>query len=529
MQKILILKLVLFSSYLFYGQTDTNKINTNCYNFFYYDNGKISSEGYMKEGKPEGFWKNYYINGIIKNEGNRKNHLLDSTWNFYNEKGSLIKMINYKIGKKNGLAFTFDTAGKLINKDQYENDLREGISYIYYNSGKLHFYVPYISGKIDGEVLEFSEDSVLISVTVYKSGFIDKSEKFNRKDEFGKKQGRWKEFDEKGNLKKEITYRDGEIDGYIKEYDLKGNLINIEKFFSGKKIENSKELKEIKFYKEHYPNRKNKFEGGFVDGFPQGFHYYYNESGEIDSVLFYEDGFLMEKGKVDSMKSKVDQWIEFYQSGQIRGTGKYSNGKKFGDWKYQYPSGKTEQIGKYDINGNPTGEWEWYYENGNLLREENYIDGKRIGLFTDYFEDGKVIERGEYAADLKEGYWSYQMGNYIEKGNYLQGEKDSVWNAWWTTTGKQRYKGNWIQGAAEGKHTWWLENGKKMMEGKFIGGEKNGNWNFYSEEGELFLTITFENDEEIAFNGVKIFAEYEKERKILDTLKTKAKSNREQQ
>ena len=36
-----------------------NKVNPNGYNVFYYDNGKISSEGNMRIGKPDGFWKTY--------------------------------------------------------------------------------------------------------------------------------------------------------------------------------------------------------------------------------------------------------------------------------------------------------------------------------------------------------------------------------------------------------------------------------------------------------------------------------------
>ena len=43
---------------------------------YYYDNGKISSEGLMKDAKPDGYWKNYYKNGKIKIEGNRKNYKL---------------------------------------------------------------------------------------------------------------------------------------------------------------------------------------------------------------------------------------------------------------------------------------------------------------------------------------------------------------------------------------------------------------------------------------------------------------------
>ncbi len=76
------------------------KIKANGYNIFYYENGKISSEGTMLNGKPDGYWKNYYENGRLKSEGNRKNFLLDSLWRFYNEKGQLTVEINFKNEKK---------------------------------------------------------------------------------------------------------------------------------------------------------------------------------------------------------------------------------------------------------------------------------------------------------------------------------------------------------------------------------------------------------------------------------------------
>ena len=60
-----------------------DSIVKNGYQVFYYSNGIKSSEGTMRNGKPDGYWKTYYQTGIIKTEGNRKNFLLDSLWKFY--------------------------------------------------------------------------------------------------------------------------------------------------------------------------------------------------------------------------------------------------------------------------------------------------------------------------------------------------------------------------------------------------------------------------------------------------------------
>src|ERR1700741_1241988 len=107
MRRYLNIFLFLFSTVLFAQSTQT--ILPNGFNTFYYDNGEISSEGMLRDGKPDGYWKTYSVNGVIKSEGNRKNFQLDSVWKFYNEKGILAFEFNYKDGKKNGLKKTFDT------------------------------------------------------------------------------------------------------------------------------------------------------------------------------------------------------------------------------------------------------------------------------------------------------------------------------------------------------------------------------------------------------------------------------------
>ena len=57
------------------------------YQVFKYPNGAVSSEGLIKNEKPEGFWKSYYVTGIKKSEGKRTNFLLDSIWLFYDQAG----------------------------------------------------------------------------------------------------------------------------------------------------------------------------------------------------------------------------------------------------------------------------------------------------------------------------------------------------------------------------------------------------------------------------------------------------------
>ena len=77
------------------------------YQTYTYANGQISSEGYLRDGKPDGLWKTYYESGQLKSVGKRTDFLLDSTWVFFAESGDTTLIINYKKDLKNGLRFTF--------------------------------------------------------------------------------------------------------------------------------------------------------------------------------------------------------------------------------------------------------------------------------------------------------------------------------------------------------------------------------------------------------------------------------------
>ena len=97
MKKIPVLLLVCLTFVpLVYNQ---EVIQKNGLTKIYYPNGKVSSEGTMRNGQPDGYWKTYFPTGIMKSEGNRKNHLLDSTWIFYNEAGDTLQKVSYVMGK----------------------------------------------------------------------------------------------------------------------------------------------------------------------------------------------------------------------------------------------------------------------------------------------------------------------------------------------------------------------------------------------------------------------------------------------
>ncbi|HQQ92993.1 MAG TPA: hypothetical protein PLQ93_00445 [Bacteroidia bacterium] len=509
--------------------------NPNGYNKFYYENGKLSSEGLMKNGKPDGYWINYYKNGKIKTEGNRKNFLLDSIWKFYDEKGRLSKSIQYKEGKKNGFTKVYDTLQKPISIERYENDQKNGLTILYYPNGKTKSTIPFLNGKQEGQAYEYSKDSVLVAISVYKGGILQTYEKINQRDENNRKQGIWKEYDQKMVLRKEQKFNDDSLDGYVKEYDVKGNLISTKKFNNGRQIMNAPEIANVEVYREVFEDGTLKYEGVYSDGLAIGTHYKYIRKLRCDSTLYlkddsnmiyghrlicknvpipdsaieYFDGVVVAFGAVDSLRNRIGIWQEFHHTGEFRGKGLYSGGNRVGDWEFYYASGKLEQKGRYDKKGRMQGPWKWYYENGKLWREENYVNGKREGELRDYTEEGKVLMAGNFTDDKRDGLWTYETGDYLEIGKYLNDEPDSLWKSYYMPAKTRKFEGAFQAGEPEGLHVAYYANGSKRYSGKYSGGMKEGDWKFYDEQEFNYLTITYKNDIEIKWQGEKIRPSYE--------------------
>ena len=99
--------LLFFVVFCAVGYAQENGTLKDGYQVFKYPNGAVSSEGLIKNGKPEGFWKSYYVTGIKKSEGKRTNFLLDSIWVFYDQAGDTTEKINYLYGKKNGWYYKY--------------------------------------------------------------------------------------------------------------------------------------------------------------------------------------------------------------------------------------------------------------------------------------------------------------------------------------------------------------------------------------------------------------------------------------
>lgn len=476
----------------------------NGYQIFKYPGGKKSSEGIMRNGQPDGYWKTYYENGKIKTEGNRLNFQLDSIWKFYDENGKLTLTISYKNGVYNGNRYS-----KLKDKiivDHFDNGVKNGICKELYEDSILAKTIPFVDGLEDGIAKDYARDGRIVGMTKYRNGFVINQEFFNRFDQEGKKHGNWKEFYSNEELKLEGTYRNGLKNGYFKYYDEKGNLTSIEKYVDDILQRDPPELAQLEVRIDYYPDGKIKTVGSYKDSLAEGIRREYNQDGSISMAYQMHLGIIIGKGIIDEAGRRQGLWQDFYPEGNLLAIGNYVNGVKVGEWKYYHQNDTLEQIGSYDKNGYSTGKWFWYFDNGKIRRIENFFEGVYEGEMIEYDSKGFVIHQGKYVDGVQEGFWISTMNDYREEGEYLNGVKEGDWT--FIFPGGQKYfEGRFIDDFPDGKHTWYNHNGTVSIVGIYVMGLKDGIWKFYDEEGKLSLTVTYKDGFEREYNSVKIVPE----------------------
>ena len=204
-----------------FSQTDKN--DSLQFTTYYYETGGKSSEGYLRDGQPDGYWKSYYRNGNVKAEGNRKNHKLDGPWIFYTEDGEKSVEINYSENKKNGLRKTFRD-DKVVKEETFADDQLQGFTREYFfPTGELKQEIPFENGKTKGEGYEYSKEGYVITLLTYKGGVLTKKQRINRKDEQDQKQGIWMVFFPSKAVDNEGPYVNDLKHGYWKYYHCQKN------------------------------------------------------------------------------------------------------------------------------------------------------------------------------------------------------------------------------------------------------------------------------------------------------------------
>ena len=475
---------------------------------FKYPNGNISSEGYIRNGKPDGYWKSYYVTGVLKSEGKRTSFLLDSVWVFFDQAGDTTEKISYLLGKRNGYYVKYQkdpVYGLYVySTELFAGDRKEGVARIYYPEGKIRQTIPYVNGKKDGLSREYDREGKIITLLEYNNDFLISRSRINHTDATGRKQGEWLDFYPDGAIRAERNYRDDQLHGYYKEYDEKGKLLVTLLYENGKVTgTDADNSAQIDIENRYDDSGRLIYSGPFREGIPVGIHREFNADGTVKNARIYNDnGVLISEGIVDEGGNRRGAWKDYSPTGVVTAEGSYTESRRTGTWKFYNAEGKLEQAGSY-LNGRIDGTWRWYYPSGELLREEDYFQGRRDGTYTEYTRTGEIIAQGTYADGERNGDWKIKTGDNTEEGTYLLGLRDGPWRSWYPN-GKPRFRGEFKQGEPEGRHTFYYENGRPREDGYYKNGFRTKTWKKYSEEGEVLLTITYRDDVETSINGVPV-------------------------
>ncbi len=481
------------------AQSDSSLRDTT----YYYEGGAKSSEGYLRNGQPDGYWKSYYRNGNLKAEGNRENFKLDGPWIFYSEEGEKVVEINYEDGQKNGLRKTF-SEGNVMKEETFVDDKLQGFTREYFVTGELQREIPFVDGKEKGQGYEYEKDGRIITLLTYKNGVLTKKQSINRYDKLEQKQGLWMAFFDNRKLREEGPYVNGLKNGYWKYYQANGNLKRVEKWVMGVLQENAQETAKIDVKRTINPQTgKLAFKGAYRNGKPDGVHRNYDDEGNVESAKIYDYGVLLFEGILDDQGRRQGKWKEYYPTGELKSEGEYKENLKVKKWVYYYIDGQIEQTGNY-LRGLTDGVWTWFYPNGETWREEEYVVGDEDGPSIEYSDSGQVIAQGNYVEGFRDGKWTFEINDHREEGSFFEGERTGKWKHYYLKNNQLRFEGSFENGLENGMHTFYFPDGKLKKRGPYLAGQKDGIWEYYDENGARIITIEYESGQEVKYNGEKI-------------------------
>ena len=451
------------------------------YKTFTYPSGQIASEGTLRDGRPDGLWKTYYESGQLKSIGKRTDFLLDSTWVFLSENGDTTLIVNYKRDLKNGLRFTYSETEVMM--EPFVNDVRQGEGKRMDKKGHLLQTMNFVNGLEEGISPVFDTTGLLREIVNYRKGFVMTREALNRYDREGKKHGYWKTFFDDWSVQTECYYRHGLRDGFYKEYDEKGNLKKITKYVNDVEQVLESDMKPLVVQHEYYPNGKVKREASFRDGKKEGVWREFDENGNVINSQTYKKDVMIGQGIVDTDGKRRGLFKEFYPDNSLRAEGLFVDGQRSGEWKFYYQNGKVQEVGNY-TEGQPDGPWTWYYDNGQKQIEEQFFKGQVNGPYVEYDTKGNTIVTGTYFDGMKNGKWTEQIGDMRTQGEYRNDKQVGEWVSYYDNN-KMAFKGTFNAGYPDGEHFYYYQNGKIREIQSYAAGVKHGDGKKYLDTGEL--------------------------------------------
>lgn len=172
-------------------------------------------------GKRTGVWKKNYDNGKIRYSGAFKDGKEVGVFKFYNITSSTIPTIVKTFVKDTASVKFYNELGTLKSKGKMIGKNRIGKWIYYFSNGKTFSEEEYKDGKLDGTLKNYYPNGNITQETSYKDG---------------KKNGVSKTFTDSAILIEDVFYVNGKLEGEGKYYDLKGGIKEKGIYKNGKRV-----------------------------------------------------------------------------------------------------------------------------------------------------------------------------------------------------------------------------------------------------------------------------------------------------
>jgi antitoxin component YwqK of YwqJK toxin-antitoxin module len=233
---------------------------------YLYKNGKKFKEGTFDKDLKNGAWKTWYEDGTLLMEGTYLNGKEEGKWNNHWESGDLKNSATFKQGKLEGEWLSFYPNGKQKLIGKYSDNMKVGEWTEHFDNGKVknvnNYKLLKMKTKMDYGLMKdhvvmesqlhgvstsySSKDFRLTEEGNYKEGVKDgewiayhpggKLAAVSSNYKSGKLDGTLKQFDRRGNLMSQVDYKDGLKHGSFIVYDKRGNVMSEKKFANGMQI-----------------------------------------------------------------------------------------------------------------------------------------------------------------------------------------------------------------------------------------------------------------------------------------------------
>lgn len=210
------------------------------WNYYYKDGSKFKT-GMFKNDEKDGKWSTWYENGTLLMEGSYTAGKEEGEWVNYWENGSIKNKATFKKGTLNGAWISYTPKGKIKSSGEYKNGYKNKTWYEYFDNGNVKDVETYKVAKIKSKVKYGPMKNKVTYASVKDGLFISYSQKDYKKTEEGtykndEKEGTWLAYYPGGKIVAVLSqYKDGKLNGYMRQFDQRGNIINETQYKDGLK------------------------------------------------------------------------------------------------------------------------------------------------------------------------------------------------------------------------------------------------------------------------------------------------------